>query len=151
MTQNNLLDLTCSKCGARLEAGSQPGWFVCSHCGAAYREPEPAGMEELQEGMQRVEARLQDVQARVQRQSLPMLQEQRARLSSQIVQHARLMVTSLAVFGFGFFISRVFIFSPNSGWIRFLPAGVMLVGAGVFTWALVQVIQANRKRAELDR
>lgn len=151
MTHNNLLELTCSKCGARLDAGSQPGWFVCSHCGSAYREPEPDGMEKLQEGMQRVEARLQDVQARVQRQSLPMLFEERARFSRQILEHARLMFTSMAVFGFGFFLNKVLIFSPNSGWIRYLPDGVMLIGAGVFAWALVQVILVSRKRATLER
>ncbi|TLN13773.1 hypothetical protein FDZ74_09700 [bacterium] len=62
---------------------------------------------------------------------------------------ARAGAVSLLVLGVGYFLNQRLVFSPGSGWIRFLPVGIMALGGLAIGYILVRFILIMRNRVHL--
>lgn len=148
-----LITLTCPNCGGPLESAGQDS-YVCPYCGTIHRlSDHPDWMKKLQENFDQVKSELADLQTNsrqvVSAQALPGLLIQHEQLSKSLTDRIRVNFISLLVFGIGYFLKRWLIFTPESGWIRFLPDGLMVLGGLALAYILARTILLLRQRARL--
>ncbi|GAP13484.1 hypothetical protein LARV_01238 [Longilinea arvoryzae] len=150
-----LITLTCPNCGGTLESAGQDS-YVCPYCGAIHRlSDHPDWMKELQKNFDQVKSELNDLQTNSRRvvsaQALPGLLIKLGQLSATLKERTRVIFVSLLVFGMGYFLRRWLVFTPDSGWIRFLPDGLMILGGLALIYISARTILLLRQRAQLNR
>ena len=151
---NDLINLTCPNCGGKLDAAGGEDQYVCSHCGTEFRAKDSPVLTRLQQNVAQMQAALSDIQVRTRStaaaQALPGLVVSMNQINQRIQENGRILLTSLLVFGFGFFLSRVLIFSAGSGFIRYLPAGLIAIGAAAFFFSLYRLVSLLGQRSSLE-
>lgn len=152
---NPLITLNCPNCGGTLESAGQDT-YVCSYCGAVHRlRDHPDWLKSLQENLDQLKAQLTDLQnnrrVAAAAHELPSLLLEREHLTQSMRVWARAGFVSLLVLGVGYFLNQHLVFSPGSSWIRFLPAGSMLLGGLALSYFMVRFILIMRTRAHLKQ
>jgi hypothetical protein len=151
---DNLITLTCPNCGGKLQALPGDEHYVCSHCGTELRVNGSPAIAQLQQNVTQMQATLQDINVRTRSteaaQVLPGLIASLAHISQRIQENGRVLLTSLVVLGFGFFLSRVLIFSSDSGLIRYLPTSLLAIGGGAFFFSLYRLISLLGQHSSLE-
>ncbi len=150
-----LITLTCPNCGGTLESAGQDS-YVCPYCGALHRlSDHPDWMKKIQENFDQVKSELANLQTSsrqvVSAQALPGLLIRHEQLSKSLYERARAFFVSLLAFGMGYFLQRWLVFSPDSGWLRYLPVGLMILGGLAMTYILVRTALLLRQRARLNQ
>jgi hypothetical protein len=150
-----LISLNCPNCGGNLESAGQDT-YTCSYCGAVHRlRDHPDWMKHLQENLDQLKFELTDLQSAsrsaASAQALPGLLINLEQTSKALQARTRAFFVSLLVVGLGYFLQQWLVFSPDSGWIRLLPAGAMLLGGLAMIYVLTRTVHLVRQRAQLNR
>lgn len=152
---NPLITLNCPNCGGTLDSAG-PDRYVCSYCGTAHNlHDHPGWLQSLQENLDQLKSQLTDVQSNSRvaaaTQQLPALLINLEQVNQAFLAWARAGFVSLLVLGVGYFLNRHLVFAPGSGWLRFLPQGIMALGGLAAGYILVRWILEMRKRAHLQQ
>jgi len=145
-----LITLNCPNCGGILQAAVQDT-YTCSYCGATHKlSDHPDWLMKLQENIDQLNSDLKDLRSAsrmtASAQALPGLLTEMGQISQALQARGRAAFISLLVFGMGYFLNRWLIFPPDSGWIRFLPVAVMVLGVLAFIYILVRAFLLVRHR-----
>lgn len=148
-----LITLNCPNCGGTLESAGQDS-YACSYCGAVHRlRDHPDWLKSLEENLDQLKSQLTDLQnnrrVAAAAQELPALLVAFEHLTQSMQAWARAIFVSLLVLGVGYFLNQRIVFSACADWIRFLPAGIMVLGGLSIGYVLVRFTLEARKRTHL--
>ncbi|HWQ03775.1 MAG TPA: hypothetical protein VN452_00305 [Longilinea sp.] len=150
-----LITLNCPNCGGILQAAGQDT-YTCSYCGATHRlSDHPDWLQRLQENIDQLNSDLKNLQTTscltASAQALPGLLAEMGQISQALQARGRAVFISLLVFGLGYFLNRWLIFTPDSGWIRYLPVAVMVLGGLGFLYTLTRTILLIQQRNQVNQ
>ena len=150
-----LITLNCPNCGGTLQASGQDT-YTCSYCGATHRlRDHPDWLKKLQDNIDQLNSDLKTLQSTssisLSAQALPGLLAELGQILQAIQARGRAIFISLLVTGLGYFLQRWLIFPPDSGWIRYLPLTVMVLGGAAFLYTLVRTFLLVRQRNQVNQ
>ena len=150
-----LLTLNCPNCGGILQAAGKDT-YSCPYCGATHKlSDHPDWLKKLQENIDQLNYDLKVLQSASRMtssaQALPGLLAEMGQISQALQSRGRVVFISLLVFGLGYFLNRWLFFTPDSGWIRYLPVAVMVLGALAFLYTLVRTVLLVRQRNQINQ
>lgn len=150
-----LITLNCPNCGGILQAAGQDT-YTCPYCGATHKlSDHPDWLHRLQENIDQLNSDLKTLQSNSRitssAQALPGLLVELGQISQALQARGRAIFISLLVFGLGYFLNRWLIFTPDSGWIRYLPVAVMVLGALAFLYTMVRTLLLVRQQNQVNQ